>query len=224
MKMFYDAENINIPDNEVIEKMRVAALCEYDRYLRDYGHKELEEALWWDDGSAFTTWFQGNIRTFFRSSPHHGKPPAQPDPLDKLRRGAHKVNNTVVWLSGNRAVAETMCVLWFRYKVDDDWFDGQTYGRMHYRAEKRGGEWKLLHFTGIYEWDRMDPVFGDSQVVIPRDALLQFRDSNFNMAYKQYKLDGAVTNLEIWPGPDRPETIRKLYEESSAWFYGEGSE
>lgn len=220
MKMFYDKETVNLSEQEMIDKMRVAALCEYDRYLRDYGHKGLEEKLWWEDGSAFTTWFQGDIRTFFNSKPHQGKDEKKQDPLDRLRRSAHKVNNTVVWLNGDRAVAETMCTLWFRYPVNGDWFDGQTYGRMHYRAEKRNGKWGLLHFTGIYEWDRMDPVFQDCQNIIPREELLQFRDCSMNMAYRQMQTDGEVTNLEHWPGPDRSETITKLYEESSRWFYG----
>ena len=221
MQMFYDVETINLPDDQVLEKARVAALCEYDRYLRDYGHGEMEEGLWYDDGAAFTGWFRGNIRDFFNGKPG-GEKKLEPQERN-LWRGAHKVNNTVVWLNGNKAVAEVMCTLIFRNKVDGDWFDGQTYGRMHYRAEKRNGEWKLLHFTGIYEWDRVDPVFLDSEVVIPREALLQFRDSNFGMAYRQFRLDGAVTNLESWPGPDRPETIQSLYEESSAWFYGEAT-
>ena len=220
MKMFYDVENINISDSELIEKMKVAALCEYDRYLRDYGLGRIEETLWWDDGSAFMTWFKGNIREFFASNPGLGKhPEVQPDPLKKLRRGTHKVNNTVVWLNGDKAVGETMCVLWFRYKIDGDWFDGQTWGRMHYRAEKRNGVWKLLHFTGIYEWDRMDPVFQDCEVIIPRETLLAYRDNNMNMAYRQEKNNGELKNYEEWPGPDRPETIQKLYEETSEWFY-----
>ena len=222
--MFYEVETVNLSDQELLERQRVAALCEYDRYLRDYGHKELEEALWWDDGSAFTTWFRGNIRDFFRSSPAGASKPQQPDALDGLRRGAHKVNNTVVWLNGDRAVAEAMCVLYFRYKLDGDWFDGQTYGRMHYRAEKRDGKWGLLHFTGIYEWDRLDPVFQDCEVVIPRQSLLRFRNSNFNMAYKQYRASGAVSNLDSWPGPDRTETIETLYAKNSTWFFGAASE
>ncbi len=73
MKMFYEVDNINLSDAQMVERARVAALAEYDRYLRDYRLTEIEETLWYDDGEAFTGWFRGNIRDFFRKGPGEEK-------------------------------------------------------------------------------------------------------------------------------------------------------
>lgn len=219
MKMFHEVETINIPDKQVLEKARVAALCEYDRYLRDYGHAKKEEGLWYVDGEAFTGWFRGNIRDFF-----HGKPGGEKKLADGERdlwRGAHKVNNTVVWLNGDRAVAEVMCTLIFRNKVNGDWFDSRTYSRMHYRAEKRDGKWGLLYFAGIYEWGRLDPVFHDSEITIPREEVLKYRDHDFYRYYSKASSGRALFLPDEQPGPDRPETIQTIYDATSKWFFGE---
>ena len=134
------------------------------------------------------------------------------------------MNNTVVWLHGNRAVAEVMCTLTIRSKIRGEWFDGAVCGKMHYRAEKRDGKWGLVYFEGIYENDRLDPVFHNCEVKIPKEELMQFRNNNFYQAWRQKEDQGRVLNSEEWAGPDKPETLKRLYEESSKWFYGEEQE
>lgn len=219
MKMFYDVDIVNLSDSEMLDRQRVAALCEYDRYLRDY-NRGLEPSLWFDDGTCFTTWFKGPVHEFFSSSFRPGG--IDYDSYeDTMRRGGHRVNNTVVWLNGNRAVAEVMCTLTIRSKIRGEWFDGAVCGKMHYRAEKRDGKWGLVYFEGIYENDRLDPVFHDCKVKVPKNELMQFRNNNFYQAWRQKEDQGKVLNAEEWAGPDKPETLQRLYEESSKWFYGE---
>ncbi len=222
MKMFYETDCINLSDAEMLERQRVANLAEYDRYLRDY-HRDLEPSIWFEDGRCFTTWFKGPVNEFFSSSFKPGGS-SYGETEDTMRRGGHRVNNTVVWLNGNRAIAEVMCILTIRSKVKGDWFDGQVWGRMHYRAEKREGKWGLVYFEGIYEYDRLDAVFHDCDVEIPREELLTYRNNNFYMAYRQNQDQGRVLRSDEWVGPDKPETFRRLYEESSRWFFGEDAD
>ncbi|MCD7864748.1 MAG: hypothetical protein LUG54_01750 [Clostridiales bacterium] len=222
MKMFYDVDIVNLSDSELLDRQRVAALCEYDRYLRDY-NRELEPTLWFEDGTCFTTWFRGDVNEFFRSSFRPGGTDYD-SYEDTMRRGGHRVNNTVVWMNKGRAVAEVMCTLTIRTKIKGEWFDGAVCGKMHYRAEKRDGKWGLVYFEGIYENDRLDPVFHDCSVKVPREELMQFRNNNFYQAWRQKQDQGRVLNMDDWAGPDRPDTLQRLYQESSRWFYGEDSE
>ena len=70
---------------------------------------------------------------------------------------------------------------------------------------------------GIYEKDRMDPVFGDSRFFIPREELGGHRPINWNMAVRRNGI-GHETDEREWAGVDRPETLGRLYEESSVWL------
>lgn len=111
----------------------------------------------------------------------------------------------------------------FRVPLDGEPVDLSVWSRLHFRAEKREGKWGLVYFEGIYERDRIDPVFGDSTFAIPREELMKFRPCNWNQCCRlaKYQADpfgGGLENSEDWCGSDKPETIQRLYEESSKWL------
>jgi hypothetical protein len=215
MKMFYELPMVNLTDDELFEKMRVRELVEYERYCCDYGHKEEQRSCWHEDGQLFTTWFKGPVGEYLGNSTIAPKPVEMGEPIESHN---HRINNTVIWLKNNRAIAEMLCYLTFRTKLGWDWMDTQCWCRMHVRAEKRNGKWGLVYFEGIYEKDRMDPVFGDSKFKIPREELKKYRPINWNMAMRRGAFLGHISNSEQWAGADKPETIAHLYEESSRWI------
>ncbi|MCD8330917.1 MAG: hypothetical protein LUB63_00085 [Oscillospiraceae bacterium] len=72
----------------------------------------------------------------------------------------------------------------------------------------------------------MDPIFGDSTFSIPRQELQQFRPCNWNQCYRLAKahadpFGGGLKNAGEWAGPDKPETIQRLDDESSKWIFQE---
>jgi len=212
MKMFWELPMGNLSDAEMLDKMRVRELVETDRYCRDYSLFEKERTCWFDDGEVFATWFKGPIDEFLQKSGRKDKGPS-----------AHKIFNTMVWLNGNRAIAECICKIAYRFEVEGELLDLEVNSRLHFRAEKREGRWGLVYFEGIYEKDRMDPVFSDSTWSIPRDDVKQFRPNNWFQCYRlaKYNADpfgGGLKNSAEWAGPDKPETIQRLYEESSRWI------
>ena len=213
MKMFWDLPMGNVTDAEMLDKMRVRELVETDRYCRDYHHFEKERECWFDDGKVYATWFKGSIDDFIQKSGRPDKTPSH-----------HKINNTMVWLKGNRAIAECICTLQFRIElVPGEPLDLVCWSRLHFRAEKREGKWGLVYFEGIYEKDRLDPIFSDSEWVVPREELQKYRPINWNMMYRLTKFSadpfgGGVENADNWAGKDKPETILRLYEESSKWI------
>ncbi len=219
--MFYDIPMVNLTDEEMIEKARVRELVEYERYCRDYsdyGTKQAERRLWFDDARIVTTWFDGGPDEFM---------PADDQPVPKIKipdQGVidavhHRVNNTIVWLKGSRAIAEMLCTLTFRSKVENEWMDISVMARMHYRAEKREGKWGLVFMDVIYEQDRMDPVFQDSTFVMPREILQQHRNINWNQSARG-TLSGRQPKRdpELLYGYDRPLQVMELYKDSSVWL------
>jgi hypothetical protein len=214
MKMFWEQPTVNLTNEEMIDKMRVRELVEYERYSRDNGHKEEEHKCWFDDGEVFTTWFKGPVTVFHNSAAT--SPKNKPD-FD-ISSAKHKISNTVVWLKGKRAVAESMCTLQFRAKLGSEWLDIQCWCRLHYRVEKRDGKWGIVYFETIYEKDRMDPVFSDSNWKVPREELVKYRPINWNMSYRRDLFEGGLKNADQWAGTDKPETLQRLYEESSSWI------
>ncbi|MBD5393156.1 MAG: hypothetical protein HDR71_02570 [Lachnospiraceae bacterium] len=215
MKMFFEMPMGNLSDEEMTEKARIREIVEYDRYCTDYGYRIQQKELWHEDGRLFTTWFEGPVSEYL------GNPTITPKeriPLNEpVESHGHRVNNTIVWLNGNKAIAELLCFLNFRTNIKGEWMDSQCWCRMHYRLEKRTGRWGIIYFEGIYEKDRMDPVFMDSTLKVTRDELQQYRAVNWNMAYRRGVI-GGLKNADRWAGSDVPETLEKLYRESSEWF------
>lgn len=212
MKMFYEEPMGNCTLEERLEKENIRELVEYERYCRDYQLFDIERTLWWDDGMVYATWCKSTVDDWLTQSRNKGK------------AGCHKVHNTVIWLNGNKAIAEVVCVLAFRSVLDDEMVDIDVESRLHFRVEKRDGKWGILYFEGIYEKDRMNTVFDDSTYTIPREELQQFRPCNWHQTYRLKKHQPAKyatgqENANDWCGEDRPETIERLYKESSEWFY-----
>jgi hypothetical protein len=213
MKMFYELPVGELSIEEMLDKACVRELVETDRYCRDYGHFEQERACWFEDGEVFASWFKGPIDEFLAQSSRKDKSPS-----------AHKIFNTLVWLNGNRAIAECICMITFRVKLEGELVDLSVHSRLHFRAEKRDGKWGLVYFEGIYEKDRLDPVFGDSKFFIPREKLQKFRPCNWNQCarlalYGADPFGGGLANADQWAGSDKPESICRLYDESSRWFF-----
>lgn len=215
MRMFYQLPVGISSDAQMLDKARVRELVETDRYCRDYGYFDQERACWFDDGQVFATWFKGPIDQFIEASGRKDKGPS-----------AHKICNIPVWLYGSRAIAECICTITFRMELNRELVDLNVNSRLHFRAEKRENRWGLVYFEGIYEKDRLDPVFGDSDFFIPREELQKFRPCNCHQCarlalYGADPFGGGLKNADDWAGPDKPETIQRLYNESSRWLFQE---
>lgn len=81
-----------------------------------------------------------------RMPSHHESPVKDTDKLHHMTH--HRVNDSIVWLNGSRAIAEVMAFPDFRTKMGTEWVDLQCWARFHYRAEKRNGRWGIVYFEG----------------------------------------------------------------------------
>ena len=70
----------------------------------------------------------------------------------------------------------------------------------------------------------MIPAFSDSTYTIPREKLQEFRPCNRHQTYRlkvdqPAKFATGLANADSWCGFDKPETIQRLYNETSEWFF-----
>ena len=223
--MFYENCPGRLSEEEILEKERVRELVEYDRYCNDYHHKEEQAKLWFPDGRVITTWFNGSFEQYRTASPVSGekRPVVEaPEQIPGLRVLVnHRVNNTLVWLKGTRAVAEVICTLCFRTPLGWDWVDLTCMCRMHYRCEKRDGRWGIVYFEGIYERDSLKPLFGENKLTVTEQELEKYRPINRYMGYRRDRFEGGVDYSAQWAGSDKPQTVERIYNESSRWLSGE---
>lgn len=70
----------------------------------------------------------------------------------------HVMSGPVIEVDGARAFSRCHVALLARRAVDGHEFDFETQFRFFDLFEKRGGAWRILKRTAVYEKDRMDPV------------------------------------------------------------------
>lgn len=189
---------------DVADKFAVKELIEFERFCRD-------NALWDEMNQCFTTdskvtvsWFQGTGQAFVEAS-------------SKMTTYApHKLNNTLIWLSGNRAIAITMATIQIRATVEGQQLELHSDVKLIYRTEKRSDTWYIAAMDAIYEKDALISVSPTCNIVISIEKISKYRPS---YAYLSYLLENqghkVDTNL---PGIDKPELVNNFYQEAENWL------
>ena len=118
---------------------------------RDRGEWDALLDCFHPDARIVVSWFAGNAHEFIEGSRdmmggHH--------PGDSQK---HIAGNQRVHVSGDRAVCEYYLTLHQRRTIDGYEFDFQTWSSVVDLFERRGGAWRVIGRTIIYEKDRMDP-------------------------------------------------------------------
>jgi hypothetical protein len=196
---------------ELVDKANIRELIEFERYCRDYEHFDEERTLYHDDAKIWTSWFDGDVDGFINASRENAK--------DK-KPAKHKINNILVWLNGNKAIAECICTIQFRDTLGEELVDLHSYMRLHYRVEKNSeGIWRIRSFQGIHEKDTLASAFNDGRWAPPREEVQQYRPCFWNMMYRQhvFKPKGNIPQDDS-VGEDIPEKVQALYKTSSDWI------
>lgn len=205
--MFYQCKMGENTLEDVIDKVNIRELIEFERYCRDYKLWDEMRRCYHDDATVVVSWMTGTPDEFVAGSKrmNASKAPAK-----------HKVFDTIIWKNGKRAVAECITAIQIRCPMDDDIVDMSTHTRLHYCVEKRSGVWKIASIAPIYEKDSMRSMYTDGTFHASKAELDQYRPSYANMMMRQMRY-GLVPNGEL-AGEDRPESVAALYEASSKWL------
>ena len=208
MQSFFDIP-LDLADQTAIqERAKIRELLEYDRYCRDNGHFEQMAACYSDESVVRVSWFNGSGKDYCRALANAGGGGAK-----------HKINYTVVWLNGTRAMAEmTTSMLSPRITEHGNQFDVLSYARILTRVHLESDGWKILQGDCIYERDQIVPAVPGEEITIDAVELANYRPSYQALCYVLART-GETSDQDL-PGEDKPETVTKLYEEASAWMFG----
>ena len=88
--------------------------------------------------------------------------------------------------------------------------------RLLYKVEKRDGEWRILELATLFEGDQLAPAIPGTDLHIDTRFALGLRQSYRWLAYSRIAAGG--TESDDLPGTDRPEDVKKLYDELHGWL------
>ena len=112
-------------DQNLRDKYLIHELIYFERYCRDQKHWEEMKKCFDENGTVNISWYNGSGWGFVDAS-------------EKMEIHApHKINNILVWLNGNKAVAECIASIQTRVEIEGDYYDLTSYVRLHYKVVKK---------------------------------------------------------------------------------------
>ena len=198
----------NTPE-QLADKANIRELVEYERYCRDYHHYDAMKETYSEDSEVVVSWMQGTGAEFVEASKAREG--------DRIIAGGHKIFNTVVWLNGDKAIAEIIAVIALRTSLGGVDYDMPAYTRMLYRVQRENGVWKIKRFESVYEFDSIYTGFPvEHPDIFDSEELNTYRSSYKGISWSQ-TLTGRTPNPDL-PGEDKPETIAAMYRAANEWL------
>ena len=180
------------------EKLNITKLIEYELYCDDTGNMNALKDCYSQDSRIRLSWFEGNVNDYVNQK-------------EDLRINLkHKIFNTLVWLNGNKAIAETQCMILEDPVIDGTGYHYTGFVRYLYRVQKEADIWKLRSCDCIYEKDRLDP-----------ELSLQDTDRKYRDSYKYLTILSEKRGIpcnERLPGDDRPLITKEIYVDATNWL------
>ena len=189
----------------MLDKHNIKALIEAERYYRDNLHYDKMEECYAKESRVRISWYDGDGREFVRISSNSGL------------GVKHKIHSTMIWLNGDKAVAEMQTTMMGKREVVDGVdTDTKGYSRLLYKCRKEDGVWRIKGLDCIYERDWITAAGGHAlHNTEPADSE-HARDS-YKYLHAQLKRLGLDVNTEL-PGEDDLTTIEGLYTEAYDWL------
>ena len=196
--------------------------CDYDavtklivgeRMYRAGGREIQHRDCFWDDATIRTSWQKGGIETFVGQSPV------------EMRHDLLSVNRSaspLIHLNGDRAFVEYPSTTIRSVMLGENEAVLTSYMRLLYKVEKREGEWRILELATLFEGDQLSPAIPGTDLQIDTRFALGLRQSYRWLAYSRIAAGG--TESDDLPGTDRPEDVKKLYDEFTGWLAGISTE
>lgn len=218
-RKLFDASVYQDDAKSMLEKHNITKLLEYERYCRDMFRFDEQKECYAKESRVRITWYDGDGREFVERSKTMSEGSPHEDGLYSTPR--HKIYNTLVWLNGDKAVAEMQCMMGGYHTIDGVEYHRLGWARLLYRVVKEEGVWKVAGLDCIYERDMLIPVVAQDNVQIDPKEFEKYRPS-YKCVSWLFEKTGLPCSQDL-PGDDKPETVQKLYDETSEWLYGKTS-
>lgn len=183
--------------SQLVVRERQSRVMHLTDQLRDCFHP---------DATVSTSWTRGSAAAFLT-----GRAPtaAGAGPI------VNRTGAPVVHRSGRRAVVElpSTTTRWIPVNGVEAVLD--SFMRLVYRVEQRGGAWRISDLSTINEGDALAPAVPGTDLRVDPAALVGLRHPYRFLAYTR-SLDGETVGDDL-PGIDQPEAVAAFYADAYAW-------
>jgi hypothetical protein len=192
-------------------------LVRRERFARDQRRFDVMASCFHPGAWVRTTWYDGVGGQAYVDSTRRllGDVPAGPF------SGKHWVFPAFAQVAGDRATVESPAKIFLREEIGGIQADLHAYCRFFSRAVRVSGEWKLLTFHVLFEWDELRPTVPGQLPDLDTELLATLRPSYRYLGYMQTKR-GVQLNLDLL-GDDRWPELVAFHEREDAWLAGAGS-
>ena len=194
------------PD-DLADRAAIIDLVQTERAARDQGQWDRMAACYHADSTVSISWIETTGPDFVTASKAA---------FANGIRHLHRMSPTLVTLAGDRALAETGCVILLPGKIGDVPVTVSADARLFARAEKRG-VWRLSRLAGLYLTDSWQFETGLTPT-IDRERLASYRLPYRHLSYLLAE-SGKQARPDL-PGLDRPDLCEALYRAEGAWLSG----
>lgn len=193
---------------ELADRAAVTDLVQTERAARDQAQWDRLAACYHPGSTVSISWIETSGADFVAASKAA---------FAAGIRHLHRMSPSIVTLNGDRALAETGCVILLPGVIGGAPVTVTADARLFVRAEKRG-VWRISRLAALYLAD----AWAFEPGVIPqidRDRLASYRAPYRHLSYLLHE-SGKQARPEL-PGLDRPDLCEALYRGEGAWLSGE---
>ncbi len=193
----------------VVEAADVSAVTQLvlrERCGRDLGLWEQMRDCFHEDSRVCLSWIDASGPEFVRRSR---------EMADRGVRASHRLGPILVTLAGERAIAQLGGIIDIPSTIHGIEVMLASHARFLFRAERRGGAWRLSAFDAIYHRDEITCAIPGQSVVIDPAELKAYRPSYRLLAYC-LGLGGFPVRDDL-AGIDRPELVAALTSSVYGW-------
>lgn len=194
--------------SEFADKAAVAELVQTERAARDQGQWERLASCYHPDSTVSISWIECSGPGFVAASEKA---------FAAGIRHLHQMSPSIVTLNGDRALAETGCVISLSGRVGEVAVTVSSIARLFVRAERRG-VWRIARLSALYFQDEMRAAMPGETPVLDRARLEGYRPSYRFLSYLLAE-SGKTARADL-PGIDRPELCEAFYRAEGAWLSG----
>lgn len=193
---------------DLADRAAIIDLVQTERAARDQGQWDRLAACYHADSTVSISWIETTGPDFVTASKAA---------FANGIRHLHRMSPSIVTQTGNRALAETGCVILLPGKVAGVPVTVTADARLFVRAEKRG-VWRISRLAGLYLTDAwaFETV---SHPTIDHDRLATYRQPYRHLSYLLAE-NGKQARADL-PGLDRPDLCDALYRAEGAWLAGD---
>ncbi len=194
--------------SDLEDRAAVIDLVQTERAARDQGQWDRMAACYHADSTVSISWIETTGADFVAASRAA---------FANGIRHLHRMSPTLVTLNGDRALAETGCVILLPGRIAGMAVTVSADARLFARAEKRG-VWRLSRLAGLYLTDSWQFETG-ALPQIDNARLASYRPPYRHLSYLLAE-SGKQARADL-PGLDRPDLCDTLYRNEAAWLAGD---